>query len=176
MPISLVYTGTDVSMASRQIKFGYEKDVPTASAPLKHADDDIGWDLALIELLNPTEKNNPRKIYSTGLRLQAPPGYFFEIVPRPNLQSKGYAMMDRTIVTPSSQSKVLTVTLTKFDDDAEPLKIPGRWIQAILVQAVVAFPALTTIAKKSSTSSKEKKIEVVVPQPQIKYAGDSDED
>ena len=165
----------EISMAtSRQIKFGYELVDKKAAVPQKHKLEDPGWDLALIELLNPADKSNPRKTYSTGLTLQPSPGYYFEIIARESLAKRGYRMDDRQIVTENS-AKVVTITLFKFDDDADPLKIPGRWVHAILHHVVSAIPCPMKITKQHRVRNEESE-QSVVHLPQTKYAGDSEEE
>lgn len=159
--------------AGRQVNFGYEKVDKRAGEPLKHRLDDPGWDLALITLLNPDEKNNPRKRYSTGLKLQPPPGHYFDIFPRDSLIKKGYTMPDRTVVMPGNH-RVIEIVLEKFDDDAEVLKIPGRWVHAILIPIVVAMPKETKIA--GGSTQREVVREPPPPPPPIKYAGSDEEE
>lgn len=158
------------------LQFNYEKVERTAAEPLKSRDEDPGWDLALISLDTDT-KGDPRKVYSTGLRLLPPSGYFFDIVPRPSLIRKGYTLADRCIVTRNTNA-VVKVTLLKFDDDADVLTIPGRWVHAILVPAVHAVPAISKVLSKRSDKSTVTRYEepVVATSAPIKYKGDSDDD
>jgi deoxyuridine 5'-triphosphate nucleotidohydrolase len=90
---------------------------------------DIGYDLTIISKIEDlTEKT---ALYSTGLKAQAPFGYYLEIVPRSSLSKSGFMLANSIGVVDPGYTGELKIALTQIDSSKD-LKFPFRCCQLIL--------------------------------------------
>lgn len=103
---------------------------PNAILPTRAHDDDVGYDLTLVELAKTFD--NGVQLYDTGLQILPPEGFYVEIVPRSSM-SRSYHMLANSvgIIDPGYRGNVL-VALRKTNPLAPDLKLPNTIVQAIV--------------------------------------------
>ena len=121
------------------------KTKPSAEDPKKEHPSDIGWDLHLIERTDERAEDTVGALnkFSTGLRIEPPPGYYVEIVARSSLQNYGYMLGNGVgIIDPDYRGEVI-VSLYKFRE-GDDLGLPLRAVQMILRKVEPAYLSLVT--------------------------------
>lgn len=99
-----------------------------AVLPFKVRSSDAGYDITLIELIS--QKKNIF-MYDTGIQVQPPFGWYFDLVPRSSLSKSGYMLANSVgIIDPTYRGNI-KVALYRVDPEAEPLILPGRYCQLI---------------------------------------------
>lgn len=107
-----------------------------AVLPTKAYSSDAGFDVTIIGRKDNND-NNPRDsvltpiLFHTGLKLQPPEGYYFELVARSSLQKRGYMLGNSIGIIDNSYRGELLVSLVKFDQYASDLELPCRVAQLI---------------------------------------------
>ncbi len=115
--------------------FRWVKTDKLAQPPFKTRASDSGYDLTLIEKIKTT---GIIEWYTTGIKVQPPYGWYFDLAPRSSIVKTGYVLansigvIDRTYVGP------ILVPLIKFDTSAPDLELPARLVQ-IIPRPIVHF-------------------------------------
>lgn len=106
----------------------YSKDSKEAVTPSKSNPSDSGYDLTLIR-----KKKNYGKVelYDTGIKIQPPQGYYFDMVPRSSIMKSGYILANSVGIIDQSYRGNIMVPLIKIDDKQPDLVLPCRLIQLI---------------------------------------------
>jgi dUTP pyrophosphatase len=107
-----------------------------AVSPRKAYTSDIGYDLTAIEVFKVV--NSKTTLYSTGIIVIPPDGYYTEILPRSSISKTGYMLSNSVGVIDPSYTGELLIALTKVIDDAPDLEIPFVRCQLILRKAEVS--------------------------------------
>lgn len=109
---------------------------PEAQLPAKDHVSDSGYDLTLIY-----EKKRVGKtvLYGTGLIVEAPFGWYFDVVPRSSIIKRGYILANSVGVIDRSYRGEIFVPLIKIDDDAPDLTLPARVAQ-LIPRPILHFP------------------------------------
>ncbi len=118
--------------------------------PFKKYKDDVGYDLYLVELI---EKKGNFYFYDTKIRVEPPPGYYIEIVPRSSLSKTGFVMANSIGIIDPQYRGTIKVALRKIDENAPDLKLPFRGVQMIL-RKLNLFD-IEVVDKLSETERKE---------------------
>jgi dUTP pyrophosphatase len=105
-----------------------------AIIPYKSRISDVGFDLTIIE--HGKRYNDKTVLYSTGIKLDIPFGYYAEIVPRSSLSKTGYILANSVGIIDNSYRGTLYVPLTKIDENAPDIKLPFRCCQLIFRKQV----------------------------------------
>jgi dUTP pyrophosphatase len=108
--------------------FMYKKTLPSAIAPKKANITDTGYDLWLIEKV---KEENGMVMYDTGIAVQPPIGYYFELVGRSSISKSGYIMANSIGIIDGSYRGSLKVALIKVNKDMPDLELPCRLVQLI---------------------------------------------
>lgn len=106
----------------------FVKLLPDAKAPSKSNVTDSGYDLHLIRLL---KEENGVLLYDTGVSVQPPHGYYFELVPRSSMSKTGHILANSVGIIDASYTGSLKVALIKIVKDAPDIELPARLVQII---------------------------------------------
>ena len=103
-----------------------------AVIPQKAHSTDTGYDLWVLG--EHKKLDNGVVMYSTGLQIEPPYGYYFEIVPRSSIIKSGYIQANSIGVVDYGYRGELFVPLLKVDKDSPDLKLPKKIGQLVLRQ------------------------------------------
>lgn len=108
--------------------YKYKQLSPLAICPQKQRASDSGIDLHLIE-----KKSNIGNLtmYGTGLSVQPPTGFYFDLVPRSSITKKGYILANNVGIIDQGYTGEIMVPLLKVDPDAPDLELPCKIVQLI---------------------------------------------
>lgn len=99
-----------------------------AKTPSKANVTDSGYDLHLIRFL---KEENGVLFYDTGIAVQPPQGYYFELVARSSLSKTGYILANSVGIIDASYTGSLKIALIKVVKDAPDIELPARLVQII---------------------------------------------
>ncbi len=115
--------------------FRYRKLEPGAVAPFKSRVSDSGYDLTLLAV---RKRIGLVTLYGTGLMLEPPYGWYFDVVPRSSIIKSGYIVANNVGVIDRGYRGEVMVPLLKLDPGAPELALPARVVQ-IIPRPVVHF-------------------------------------
>lgn len=113
--------------------FKYKKTLPDAVAPAKAHITDTGYDLCLVKKV---KEENGMIMYDTGIAVQPPVGYYFELVGRSSISKTGYIVANSIGIIDASYTGSLKVALVKVNKEAPDIELPARLVQLIPRQLV----------------------------------------
>lgn len=96
--------------------------------PNKSRASDSGLDLVLIE--EKYRKGN-LTMYGTGVSVEPPSGYYFDLVPRSSIIKHGYILANSIGIIDQGYTGEIMVPLLKVDPDAPDLQLPAKVVQLI---------------------------------------------
>lgn len=140
--LSKVRTGEALVL---QGSINFVKLKPTAEAPSKENNKDVGHDITIVERVDNRSEDvyGDVNIFSTGLVLTAPLHYHIEIIEHPNLYKTGYMLAGGPRIINPGSSEELILPLYKFKE-TEDIELPFRAALMVLREteycAVVAEP------------------------------------
>ena len=108
--------------------FTFKKVHPDAVAPHKTHESDSGYDLVLVQHLQ-TEMGV--SWYDTGIAVQPPDGYYFEVYGRSSIARTGYMLANNVGIIDSSYRGTIRVALVKVNPNAPDLTLPCRLVQLV---------------------------------------------
>lgn len=117
-----------------KLSFKFTKTLSEAIAPQKAHVTDTGYDLCLVKKVK--EDVNGMIMYDTGIAVQPPLGYYFELVGRSSISKTGYIVANSIGIIDASYTGSLKVALIKVNKDAPDLELPARLVQLIPRQLV----------------------------------------
>jgi dUTP pyrophosphatase len=109
-------------------QFQFRKTRPDAVAPCKQHQDDVGYDLTLLELV---KEENGVQFFDTGIAVRPPLGYYFEVVGRSSISKSGYTLANNIGVIDPNYRGSIRVALFKHNPDMPQLPTPNRLVQLI---------------------------------------------
>lgn len=109
-------------------QFQFKKTLPNAVAPTKAHATDSGFDLVLVEKI---KEENGVVFYDTGIAVQPPPGYYFELVGRSSISKTGYMLANNIGIIDNDYRGSIKVALVKHNKDMPDLELPIRLVQII---------------------------------------------
>jgi dUTP pyrophosphatase len=109
---------------------------PDAVAPRKERASDSGYDLTLLERLEPMAE---AELYGTGIQVRPPPGYYFDVVPRSSIIKRGYLLANSVGVIDQGYRGEIKVPLVRVSERTPPLELPARVVQ-LVPRPIVHFP------------------------------------
>lgn len=115
-------------MVSTKASFRYIKADSEAKAPKKTRISDSGYDLALIKKI---KTNGAVEFYDTGIIVQPPFGYYFDLVPRSSISKSGYILANSVGVIDRTYQGTIIVPLIKLDITKPDLELPCTLVQII---------------------------------------------
>lgn len=106
----------------------YTKTLVEGVPPKKDRFTDSGFDLCLVKKL---EEKDGVVIYDTGISVQPPFGYYFELVARSSIWKSGWMLANNIGIIDAGYNGSITVALVKTHPKAHPPKLPARLVQLI---------------------------------------------
>lgn len=120
---------------SRDPGLRWVKTTPDAVAPHKTRASDSGYDLTIIAM---KKKVGSVEFYDTGVKVQPPHGWYFDLVPRSSITKTGYMLANSIGVIDRTYTGNVLVPLIKVDPEAPALELPTRLVQ-IIPRPIVHF-------------------------------------
>jgi deoxyuridine 5'-triphosphate nucleotidohydrolase len=133
------------------LSFQYKKDRQDAVAPFKARASDSGWDLTI---LNKVKEVNGVEFFDTGIIVDPPLGYYFDLVPRSSLSKTGYMLANSVGIIDRGYRASILVPLVKVHADAPDLTLPFRAVQ-IIPRHIVHMESREVTSFGNSTSRSE---------------------
>lgn len=99
-----------------------------AVAPFKQRVSDSGYDLTI---LSKVKQKGLVEFYDTGIAIQPPFGWYFDVLPRSSISGTGYILVNSTGVIDRAYTGSILVPLMKIDPNAPSLSLPNRLVQII---------------------------------------------
>jgi dUTP pyrophosphatase len=121
----------------KHLEFKFVKLISGAVSPFKERASDSGYDLTLIKLLKQVGNTY---WYTTGISVQPPNGYYFDVVPRSSISKTGFMLTNSVGIIDRAYTGDIIVVLTKVDLSAPDLSLPFRAVQMIPRSIVHMFP------------------------------------
>ena len=103
-----------------------------AVIPKKAHRTDTGYDLWVLDEYK--RLDNGVVMYSTGLQIEPPSGFYFEIVPRSSIIKSGHIQANSVGVVDYGYRGELFVPLLKVDENSPDLELPKKIGQLVLRQ------------------------------------------
>lgn len=115
---------------------------PDAILPVRAHASDSGFDLVLLEAAKTV---GDVTMYSTGISIRPPDGFYFDLVSRSSLSKTGYMLANGVGIIDRDYTGEILVALRKVDKDAADLVLPAkiaqliprRWHDMVLIEAPV---------------------------------------
>jgi dUTP pyrophosphatase len=120
---------------SPKLVFQWKKTLPDAVSPFKERVSDSGYDLTLIQKIKDVGKVT---FYETGICIQPPFGWYFDLVPRSSISKTGYMLANSVGIIDRSYTGNIMIPLIKVDDSFPDLALPSRIVQ-IIPRPIVHF-------------------------------------
>jgi len=102
-----------------------------AVLPSKANESDVGFDLTIIKE-HKVLRVGCVIMYDTGIKVQVPPGYYVEVVPRSSLSKTGWMLANSIGIIDNTYTGNILVALARIDKDAEELVMPFKGFQLIV--------------------------------------------
>ncbi len=102
-----------------------------AVIPTKVRASDAGYDLTIIKEVKKFGENTT--LYSTGIKIEAPFGYYTQIVPRSSISKSGYILSNSIGIIDSGYNGELLICLTRVDKSIPELTLPFKCAQLLLL-------------------------------------------
>lgn len=118
----------NMNMYTNFLPFKYKLVDLMGIPPHKSRPSDSGFDLNLVSVKKQMGKVT---LYGTGVSVQPPSGYYFDLVPRSSMIKSGYMMANSVGIIDQGYTGEILVPLIKMDPDATELVLPCRMVQII---------------------------------------------
>jgi deoxyuridine 5'-triphosphate nucleotidohydrolase len=109
-------------------KCKFMKTLSNAYIPTKAHVSDSGYDLQLVEYVKTV---NGVDFFDTGISIQPPMGFYFELVARSSLTKTGYVLANSIGIIDASYTGSIKVALMKVCKEAPNIQLPARLVQLI---------------------------------------------
>lgn len=119
----------DETIYGRNYQVKFRKTDPKAIEPFRGTAYSVGYDLTAISVFKTISEKTT--LYDTGIQINPPPGYYFEIVARSSLIKTGYILTNSVGIIDPDYRGNLMIALTKVDDTAPDLELPFTRCQLI---------------------------------------------
>lgn len=111
------------------VRVGCKLTNPHARIPTQGSTAAAGYDVTVISLV---ASNKDVDLYDTGVQLEPPTGFYFELIERSSLWKQGYAVANSVGVIDNDYRGNIMVALRKVRPDASPIQLPARVAQLVL--------------------------------------------
>jgi len=119
--------------------FRFRRTIADAVPPVKNRLSDSGYDLTLhtcVKTINTCSDGEKLPagstlIFDTGISVQPPPGYYFDLVPCSRLGKRGWCLSNSVGIIDSSYRGSIMVALTKLSDFADDIQPGDQVVQLI---------------------------------------------
>lgn len=119
---------TVCSVEGNEFHFKFKRTIAYAIPPTKVRATDSGYDLTI---LNKIKEVNGVEYFDTGIVVEPPLGYYFDLVPRSSLSKTGYMLANSVGVIDRGYRASILVPLVKICKDAPEIVLPLRAVQII---------------------------------------------
>lgn len=119
------------------LSFRYKKSDSNAVAPSRAHGSDSGYDLSLIKHVKTV---NDVQFFSTGIQVEPPHGYYFDLVPRSSISKTGYMLANSTGIIDQNYRGDIIVPLRKVNSEADDIVLPCKLVQLIPRQWIYMSP------------------------------------
>jgi len=119
------------------MSFQFRKTLSDAVSPSKAHPEDSGFDLTLVQKI---KEDAGVVFYDTGIAVQPPPGYYFEVFGRSSISKSGWMLANNVGIIDSSYRGSIRVALVKVVADAPDIVLPCKLVQMIPRQFVHLDP------------------------------------
>jgi len=99
-----------------------------ATAPSKTHISDSGFDISLVDFKK--ENEHGIQFFGTGVKVQPPHGYYFDLVPRSSMSKSGFLLANSIGIIDQSYRGEIIVALCKVNEDST-LELPCKLVQII---------------------------------------------
>tara|TARA_Y100000389_G_scaffold136750_1_gene134335 strand:+ start:8495 stop:9142 length:648 start_codon:yes stop_codon:yes gene_type:complete len=113
---------------SNFVPFKYKLLHENAQPPQRARPSESGYDLAII---NVNKMIGNVTLYGTGVSVQPPGGFYFDLVPRSSIIKSGYLLANGIGVIDQGYTGEILVPLVKIDANAPDLELPCKLVQLI---------------------------------------------
>lgn len=110
------------------LSFRFKKSDKNAVVPARAHGSDSGFDLTLLKKIKTV---NDVEFFSTGIQVEPPHGYYFDMVPRSSLSKTGYMLANSVGIIDQNYRGDIIVPLRKVNKNAETLTLPVKLVQLI---------------------------------------------
>lgn len=107
--------------------FRVKKSHPDAVVPTKAHSSDAGFDITVIREI---KTEGDVTFYGTGIHVEPPFGYYFQLVPRSSISKTGYSLANSVGIIDAGYQGELIIALRK-NEDRKTLELPCRIAQLI---------------------------------------------
>ena len=121
--------------------------------PSKAGDYEVGFDLTIISKIKSIDPYT--SLYDTGVRVEPPINYYFEIVPRSSLYKSGYILSNSVGIIDPSYRGTIKVALTKINKHAPDIELPNKRFQLIPREFISNKLNILEVTKLSDTDRGE---------------------
>ncbi|KAJ6243422.1 deoxyuridine triphosphatase [Anaeramoeba flamelloides] len=112
----------------KQLEFKWRSSDKNAVPPYKPRASDSGYDLTIIKI----KKIVNNVIFcDTGVQIEPPFGYYFDLVPRSSISRMGYILANSVGIIDAAYRGNILIPLIKIDENAQELTFPIRVAQLI---------------------------------------------
>lgn len=109
--------------------FEWCKTHENAIAPSKERVSDSGYDLTIIDVVK--KFNEKTTLFTTGIKIKPPFGWYIDVVPRSSIIKSGYMLANSVGVIDRAYTGEIMIALIKVDDSAPDIQLPCRIAQMI---------------------------------------------
>lgn len=131
--IKLASNGAQLCYPGDGMVFKYAKTLDNAVKPTKAHVTDTGYDLHLVKKV---KEENGMVMYDTGIAVQPPFGFYFDLVGRSSISKTGYIVANSVGIIDASYTGSIKVALIKVNKDAPDLELPAKLVQLIPRQLI----------------------------------------
>jgi deoxyuridine 5'-triphosphate nucleotidohydrolase len=135
-----LYNNILASIPPYSLQFKFKKTNSNAVTPMRAHGSDSGFDLTLI---NKTKTVGDVDFYTTGIQVEPPHGYYFDLVPRSSITKMGYMLANSVGIIDQNYRGDIIVALRKIDMNAKNIELPVKLVQLIPRQWIHMSPVET---------------------------------
>lgn len=132
-----MYSHVLCSLPQTGLHFRFKKSLPDAVTPIRAHGSDSGFDLTLIKKIK-TVGNV--EFYSTGIQVEPPHGYYFDMVARSSISKTGYILANSIGIIDQNYRGDVIVPLLKVNENSLEIKLPVKLVQLIPRQWIHMCP------------------------------------
>jgi len=129
------------------IKFKLNHD--NAVLPTREGIYEVGFDLTIISKIKDIDPYT--SIYDTGVCVEPPDNYYFEVVPRSSLYKLGYVLSNSIGIIDPSYRGTIKIALTKINKQAPDIELPNKRFQLIPREFLSNIFTLSLVEELSDT-------------------------
>ena len=111
--------------------FKYKLTLSNSIAPSKTHVSDSGFDLTAVSLTKKYGSQGEVCFYDTGVQVEPPWGWYFEVVPRSSISKTGYMLANSVGIIDRSYQGNILIALRKMSPNVSDLELPCRIAQLI---------------------------------------------